>query len=223
MAMCAAFLALAVVLGSGSALAQTAGAQVDAANATAAPANDADERAWSFSASAYTYVVPDSRTYVQPTIAADRGWLHLEARYNYEGIDTGSAWFGYNFSVGDELTLEFTPMIAAVFGDTTGIAPGYKGSLSWRTLELYSEAEYVFDSDDSADSFFFTWSELSLAPVEWYRLGLVVQRTKLYETEFDIQRGLFLGFSYKRVDVTAYLLNPDASRPTVVLGVVLNF
>jgi len=51
----------------------------------------------------------------------------------------------------------------------------------------------------------------------------VVQRTKLYETEFDIQRGFFLGFSYKRVDVTAYLLNPDASRPTVVLGVVLNF
>ena len=41
---------------------------------------------------------------LQPTITADYGWLHLEARYNYEGLDTGSAWIGYNFSVGDKLT-----------------------------------------------------------------------------------------------------------------------
>ena len=62
---------------------------------------DADEEAWSFSASAYTYAVPDDSNYVQPTFTADRGWLHLEARYNYEALDTGSAWIGYNFS-GDE-------------------------------------------------------------------------------------------------------------------------
>ena len=37
-------------------------------------------------------------------------------------------------------------MIGGVFGDTTGIAPGYKGSLSWWKLELYSEGEYVFDT-----------------------------------------------------------------------------
>ena len=98
---------------------------------------------WSFSASVYTYLVPDSRDYVQPTITADRGWLHLEARYNYEDLDTGSAWVGYNFSGGEKLAWEFTPMLGGVFGDTTGIAPGYKGSLSWWKLELYSEGEYV--------------------------------------------------------------------------------
>ena len=37
-------------------------------------------------------------------------------------------------------------MIGGVFGDTTGVAPGYKGSLSWWKLELYSEGEYVFDT-----------------------------------------------------------------------------
>ena len=107
---------------------------------------DADEKAWSFSASAYTYFVPDDRDYVQPTFTADRGWLHLEARYNYEALDTGSAWVGYNFSGGEKLAWEFTPMLGGVFGDTTGIAPGYKGSLSWWKLELYSEGEYVFDT-----------------------------------------------------------------------------
>ena len=56
-------------------------------------------------------------------------------------------------------------MLGGVFGNTTGIAPGYKGSLSWWKLELYSEGEYVFDTGDSSESFFYNWSELTLAPV----------------------------------------------------------
>jgi len=180
-------------------------------------------RAWAFSASAYTYLVPDSREYVQPTLTADRGWLHLEARYNYEGLDTGSAWVGYNFSVGEKLSLEFTPMLGGVFGDTTGVAPGYKYTLSWWKLELYSEGEYVFDTGNSSDSFFYTWSELSVSPVDWFRFGMVTQRTRAYQTDRDIQRGFLLGFSYKRVDFTTYVFNPDASQPTVVLAVGMSF
>ena len=41
---------------------------------------------------------------MQPTVAADRDWLHVEARFNYEDRDTGSVWLGYNFSVGEEVT-----------------------------------------------------------------------------------------------------------------------
>ena len=130
---------------------------------------------------------------MQPTFTADRGWLHLEARYNYEALDTGSAWVGYNFSGGEKLAWEFTPMLGGVFGDTTGIAPGYKGSLSWWKLELYSEGEYVFDTGSSSDSFFYNWSELTLAPVEWFRFGLVTQRTRVYKTDRDIQRGAARG------------------------------
>jgi hypothetical protein len=81
---------------------------------------------------------------------ADRDWLHLEGRYNYEALDTGSAWVGYNFSGGDMLAWEITPMLGGVFGDTTGVAPGYKGSLGWWKLELYSEGEYVYDTGSDA-------------------------------------------------------------------------
>ena len=183
---------------------------------------EADDKAWSFSASAYTYFVPDDSNYVQPTFTADRGWLHLEARYNYEALKTGSAWVGYNFSGGETLTWEFTPMIGGVFGDTTGITPGYKGSLGWRKLELYSEGEYVYDTGSSSDSFFYNWSELTLAPVEWFRFGMVTQRTRVYQTDRDIQRGLLAGVSFKRVNLTGYVLNPD-DEPTFVLAVGLTF
>jgi hypothetical protein len=167
--------------------------------------------------------VPDSRDYVQPTITADRGWLHLEARYNYENLETGSAWVGYNFSGGNKLAWKFTPMLGGVFGNTTGIAPGYNGSLSWWKLELYSEGEFVVDTGDSSGNFFYNWSELSLAPVDWFRFGLAAQRTRAYQTDRDIQRGVLVGFSYKQVSFTTYVFNPDESKPTLVLAVGLTF
>ena len=178
---------------------------------------------WSFSASAYTYIAPDSRNYVQPTIAADRQWLHLEARYNYENLETGSLWVGYNFSVGDKIRLNITPMLGGVFGKTTGVAPGLRGSLRWWRLELYGEGEYVFNTRERADSFFYLWSELTLSPVDWLRVGPVVQRTRVVESELDIQRGFLVGLSYKRVELTAHVFNPNKNKPTYVLAVSVEF
>ena len=187
------------------------------------PAIEEGAKKWSFSASASTYLVPDSHDYVQPTITADRNWLHLEARYNYEALDTGSAWVGYNFSGGKKLAWAVTPMLGGVFGDTAGIAPGYTGSLGWWKLELYSEGEYVCSTRDSSGNFFYNWSELTIAPVGWLKLGMVTQRTQSYQTHRDIQRGFLVGLSYKQVSLTTYVFNPDDSKPTVVLAVGVTF
>ncbi len=96
-------------------------------NTTPALTGESNEKAWSFSASAYTYFVPDDRDYVQPTLTADRGWLHLEARYNYEALDTSSLWIGYNYNVGDKVELELTPMLGGVFGDHRRHCSGLQG------------------------------------------------------------------------------------------------
>jgi hypothetical protein len=184
---------------------------------------DSPTNLWEFSVSAYTYLVPESRDYFQPTFAADRDWLHLEARYNYENLETGSVWLGYNFSGGKKPAWEFIPMLGGVFGNTTGIAPGYKGSLSWWKFQLFSEGEYVFDTGDSSGSFFYNWSELTLAPLDALRVGLVTQRTHAYQTDRDIQRGFLVGLAYKRLSFTTYVLNPDESRPTIVLALAFNF
>jgi len=182
-------------------------------------ATEPSESPWSFSASAYTYIVPHAHEYVQPTFTADRDWLHLEARYNYEDQKTASTWIGCNFAGGEKLAWEFTPMIGGVFGDTTGAAPGYKGSITWRSFELYTEGEYVIDVGNVSNSFFYTWSELTFAPIEWLRFGIAAQRTHAYKSDRDIQHGVMLGITYKKLDFTAYVFNPDESRPIVVLGI----
>ena len=89
-------------------------------------------------------------------------------------------------------------------------------------VDLYSETEYVVDADESTDSFLYTWSEFALAPTDWARFGLAAQRTKAYQSPFDIQRGFFAGFSYQRAEVAAYVFDPDAS-PTVVIAISVGF
>ena len=180
-------------------------------------------KAWSFFASAYIYFVPDASDYVQPSLTADHDRLHLEARYNYEAQKTGSAWVGWNFSGGDTLEWELTPMIGGVFGDVDGVAPGYKGSISWRKIGLYSESEFVFDAADTENNFFYNWSELTYSVTDAFRAGLVVQRTRAYHTDRDVQRGLILGYSYRRAEFTFCLFNPDEDKPAGALSVGFHF
>src|SRR3954470_13578060 len=89
---------------------------------SAAPDAAPEKDAWEFNASVYGYFPPDDRLYAQPTVLADRGALHLEARYNYEGFKTGSVWAGWNLEAGEKLKLEATLLAGAVFGDTRGAA-----------------------------------------------------------------------------------------------------
>ena len=178
---------------------------------------------WSFSVAAFAYFVPQDDDFVMPIVSADRGSLHLEARYNYEELDTASVWGGWTFGGGTKLEWEVTPIAGVVLGELDGVAVGYEGSLKWRALELYSESEYVFDTSASEGSFFYNWSELTVAPAEWFRLGLVTQRTRAYETEREIQRGVLVGFTYKSLDVAAYVFNPDDEDPTVVVAGAVEF
>ena len=177
---------------------------------------------WEFEASIYNYFLPEESDFLVSAFAADRGWLHLEARFNSEALDTGSVWLGYNFAGGDTVTWDFTPMLGAAFGDTNGIAPGYKGSVGWKKLEFYSEGAFVF-ARESADSYLYNWSELTFAPVEAFRFGLVTERTRVYQTERNIQRGLLVGGSFKRLDVTGYFFNLDDDGSTIVLAITLAF
>ena len=193
------------------------------ANAQTPTPTPVADSAWSYFASAYTYIIPEASNYVQPTFTADRGRWHLEARYNYEAQRTGSAWFGVNFSGGETVEWELTPMIGGVFGELDGVAPGYKGSISWRRLSLYSESEYVIDAADTSESFFYNWSELTYAITDSLRAGLVIQRTRAYQTDRDVQRGLIVGYSYRRAEFTLAIFNPDDDKPTAAFSMGIRF
>lgn len=176
------------------------------------------EPSWRFAGSAYVYFLPESAVYVQPTIRVDHHLLHWEARYNYEDRLTGSAWVGVNAAGGDTVWWEFTAMLGGVFGRTNGLAPGFEGAAGWWRLELYSEGEYVLDLAESADDFFFSWSELTLTPIEWFRFGVLTERTRIFSSGRALDRGLLAGFSWGPATLTLHVLNPDDSEPVFIVA-----
>jgi len=211
-----AVLALAL-LAAGQVLAQEA-----PANQSATPQPPA-KVPWTFSITVDGYIPPDEDGYVDPIVTADHGWLHLEARYNYEDLRTGSVWFGYNFSAGKKLVLNVTPMIGGVFGRTTGVGPGCELSLSYWKLKLLIPNEYVFDTTGSNGSFYYSIPELTYSPTNWLHLGLAAQHTKALQTKFDAQRGFLVGFSHKHAQFTTYVYNLGVGDPTVDLEVSWSF
>src|SRR5690242_10214931 len=129
------------------------------ASSSMEPVEKVEENSWECSIDVSTYLVQHGRDYASPTLSADRGWLHLETRYNYESLKTGSFWVGYNFGFGDKLSVEATPMFGGVFGDATGIAPGYALSASYGPIEFFTQGEYFIDTGTSSGNFFYNWSE----------------------------------------------------------------
>lgn len=180
-----------------------------------------DSAQWEFNADVNFYLIPDD-FFVLPVFRADKGKLHLETRYNYEDRETFSAWIGYNFMGGDKLEYTITPMLGGVVGRSNGVAPGLEITLGFKNFELYSESEYYFDVESTDNNFFYTWTDLTFSPTDWLWLGISGQRTRLYQTELDIQRGLLVGAGVKQWELTTYLYNPGYD-PFVLLTLSFGF
>lgn len=180
------------------------------------------DNAWAYSLTVSGYFTHGETSYLTPTLMADHDRLHLEARYNYESLHTGSLWAGYNFSGGKTLLLHITPMVGAVFGSTKGIAPGCEASLTYKRLELSITNEYVFDTMSSSKSFYYSWNELTYAPTDWLRVGGVVQHTKAFHASVDVQPGLLVSVSHKDWEFTTYIFSASVKYPTIIVEAGIN-
>ena len=187
------------------------------------PSPDTAKNPFAFNLTVDGYIVPHDQSYVDPVFTADHEWLHLEARYNYENLRTGSVWIGYKFTAGKKLVLDVTPMIGGVFGRTTGIAPGCEASLVYKKVELTISNEYVFDTTHKSGSFYYAWPELTYSPLNWFHVGLVAEHTKAFHSNLDVQRGFLVGVSHKKWEFTTYVFNPGFTEPSVTLEVGVNF
>jgi hypothetical protein len=172
---------------------------------------------WEFAITAYPTDVRGGENYTSVIASADRGALRLEVRYNYESIGARSAFVGWTFSGGDEFTWEVRPLLGGVWGTVQGFVPALEASAAWKKVDFYVEAEYVRDSGEKTDSYFYAWSELGFKPVEWLRVGAAAQRTRAYGGDRDLQRGPFAHVTWGPVTIGGFWFNPG-SREQVFVG-----
>lgn len=174
---------------------------------------------WELSGSALYSDPPGSPDRLTLILYADRGPTHLEARYNYEDLDTLSLFAGWNLAGEGAVEVAATPMLGVALGETAGIVPALELDLGWRRLAWYAEMEYLVGLDDRDDDFFYSWSTLTWAFTDWLGAGLVTERSKLVDTDFSHQLGLALQVSRGPVGVSLYAFNlgSDESYVTVAL------
>jgi len=171
----------------------------------------------------YFYAMRDQPDFGVGVAALNHGPLRFEARYNYEARKSTSLFAGWKFAGGNDVSYEVTPILGGLFGNASGVIPGVEASVAWRNFDAYVEAEYVRDLDVGDDSYFYMWSELGWRPVEWLRLGLVGQRTRVVDTDRDIQRGVFAQVLLGAATVSLYAFNPDTASRYVILSLGLGF
>jgi len=158
-----------------------------------------------------------------PIFTADKGKLHLEARYNYEDLKTVSAWVGYNISGGEEFEYLITPMVGGAAGRTNGIATGLEFTFGLIGFELYSESEYLFDFESKENNFFYNWTDFTYSPLDWLWFGISGQLTKVYETELETDRGLLLGVAHQNFEFTGYYYNAFTENDFFMLALTAEF
>jgi hypothetical protein len=179
-------------------------------------ASPAGKPSWEFGLNAYPTVVRGGENYTSAIIVAVRGPLHLEGRVNYESVGARSAFVGWTFSGGEAVTWELTPLLGSAWGSTHAWVPGLEASVAWAKFDVYVEAEYVRDHDEQIGSYTYAWSELGYRPVEWLRVGIVGQRTRVYGGDRDIQRGPFAQLSWPHITIGGYWFNPGSSDQVFV-------
>lgn len=182
----------------------------------------ADTARWEITTDVNLYFIPDD-FFVDPVIGADHNRLHLEGRYNWEARNTFSAWIGRNYSGGRKFEYKFTPMIGVVVGNSNGVSPGLEFSISRNRFELTSTLQFMFDTDGKENNYFYDWSDLTYSIRDWLQAGFSVQRTRLYQTNLDIQRGIVIGGSHKNFGISVYIFNIGFDRAYSVVTASMNF
>jgi len=179
---------------------------------------------WSFSAWAEMFIIPGEEDFFNPTFYARTDKLHLEGRYNYEDRNTASLWAGRRFKFGKTVQFVLVPMAAVVFGNTNGMAPGLEAEIMFKKFDFYAEAEYVFDFKENENNFFYMYSELAIRPIKPIRTGLISQRTKMFETKFEVQRGIFAEYYFlKRFRAGIFYFDPFSSSNYWIASVSVDF
>lgn len=186
-------------------------------------ATDSSQAKWILSASGFYYFIPEEKNTFTLIGYADYKKLHLEARYNYEDLYTTSAFGGWRFERGNKFVFGATPMLGFAVGNTNGLVPALELDATYKIFDFYSESEYLVDFSGKENNFFYTWSELAVTPINPLRTGISIQRTKLYQTGLDVQRGVFAEYSFWKLTAGVYYFNPFSIDNFVIASLSIDF
>ncbi|WP_295675106.1 hypothetical protein [uncultured Mucilaginibacter sp.] len=162
----------------------------------------------------YYYVGKNTPSYWVPTLSyCTPGNWYIEARGNYEAINSGSLYFGKTFKKEALMSYSVTPMAGLVIGKFNGGSVGANITLDYKKLSFSSQSQYTFSIENQAGNFTYSWSDLTYQLKVWVAAGVSLQQTGGL-----LEKGILVRYIYKNFSIPLYVFNPATSARHFVLG-----
>jgi hypothetical protein len=163
-----------------------------------------------------------------PVVATPQFWVYIknfyiEARYNYENLNTASLYFGRSFTIEKKAAIEITPMLGGVVGQTNGISPGFNFRLEYNLFSTSTQCQYTIDLKDIKSSFFWDWTNFYFNFSEHFGIGGAVQILIPQSGDQLYSAGPTLRLSYKKLAAEIYVYNFWERQPTYAVAIEYAF
>lgn len=165
-----------------------------------------NNNSWDFNAQLYLTITSDNLV-AMPVFNMTKNHLYLQSRFNYESAETYSLSAGYLFNGGDKFSYEITPMMGIMLGKQYGFLPEISINLSYRNFNLSSDSEYQINLKHPKLNYISTWNEFTFYPKDWLYAGISVQRSRIFNTYLDVQKGIVMGVIINKFTFMGYLFN----------------
>jgi len=143
---------------------------------------------------------------------------YIEARGNYEAINSASLYFGKTFRKRALLSYSITPIAGLVMGRFNGGAVGANVEMDYKKISFSSQSQYTFSIENRATNFTYSWSDLTYQLKDWVSAGVSLQQTRgLFE------KGILIRGAYKKFSIPLYVFSPSTSERYFVLGLNLEW
>jgi hypothetical protein len=149
--------------------------------------------------------------------------VYTELRYNYEELNTISAYLGKSLSVNDNADFSFSPMAGVVMGAYSGGSLALNTDFEHKRLFFSSQAQYTINTAHSTSNFFYNWSELGYYTLPWLYTGFTVQQTWYAATKIKTIPGFLAGLKKRQWSVPLYVFNPAGREKYFVIGINLEW
>lgn len=131
------------------------------------------------------------------------GPVFVDARYNYDQLDTASVYVGKGFG---NSAFKVYPNVGVLFGEYTGVSPQLTVGVNKGRVSAFSVTQYVFGARGNSD-FVYHWADVLFSTkAKWLAVGFDEQfyrdQVPGAEGQFDI--GPVVKFSFKRYYVKVW-------------------
>jgi hypothetical protein len=146
--------------------------------------------------------------------------VFVEARFNYEYLNTGSFYVGYGFSFEHASRGKFsvTPFFGGFFGERNGVAPGYNCEYKVGNFVFASEGQFTFDTKDPYQNYFWNWANALYSVHKNIALGTSIQLSAYYRGDLIPQISPVLRFQHKWLGIDLYTYNFWEDVPIYAVG-----